>query len=219
MGIGGGKGSCEADEGRISVDNERRGMRETAGERRGARAAMESMLWVKARRIIDFDWSSGQYQPLSRAEPIPELIPEPPAHSWVSVIQAAPHLRTMSDVEQQDSSVLGKRVRDGADGQQEHETMGPPPAPAGSNDAQDDDSDEDMGPMPMPDSGAANGGVKKKRKGTSVSLLSVRPTHRTSWVVLPHERLFLDHLPSADRYYKSFMHRDVINYCISTKYV
>lgn len=77
--------------------------------------------------------------------------------------------------------------------------MGPPPVPADSNDAQDDDSDEDMGPMPMPDSGAANGGVKKKRK------------------VLPHERLFLDHLPSADRYYKSFMHRDVINYCVSTK--
>jgi hypothetical protein len=36
--------------------------------------------------------------------------------------------------------------------------------------------------------------------------------------VLPHERLFLDHLPSADRYSKSFMHRDVLNYVIMTKY-
>lgn len=177
MAIGGGKGSCEAEEGSISVDNERKGMRDAAGERRGARAAMESMLWVKARKIIDLDWSSGSISHShARAEPIAEFIPEPPAHSWVSVIQAAPHLRTMSDIEQQDSSVLGKRVRNGADGQQEHETMGPPPVPADSNDAQDDDSDEDMGPMPMPDSGAANGGVKKKRKGTFVSLRSVRLT-------------------------------------------
>ncbi|KAH9936366.1 uncharacterized protein B0H18DRAFT_950676 [Fomitopsis serialis] len=35
--------------------------------------------------------------------------------------------------------------------------------------------------------------------------------------VLPHEKLYLDHLPSADRYYKSFMHRDVINFNIMTK--
>lgn len=41
--------------------------------------------------------------------------------------------------------------------------------------------------------------VKKKRK------------------VLPHEQLYLDHLPSADRYSKSFMHRDTINFCVVTK--
>lgn len=35
--------------------------------------------------------------------------------------------------------------------------------------------------------------------------------------VLPHERLYLDHLPSADRYHKSFMHRDTINFCVTTK--
>ncbi|KAH9179134.1 hypothetical protein EDB89DRAFT_2111335 [Lactarius sanguifluus] len=35
--------------------------------------------------------------------------------------------------------------------------------------------------------------------------------------VLPHERLFLDHLPSADRYHKSFMHRDVINFVVVTR--
>jgi peptidylprolyl isomerase domain and WD repeat-containing protein 1 len=29
----------------------------------------------------------------------------------------------------------------------------------------------------------------------------------------------LDHLPDTDRYYKSFMHRDVINFCVMTKYV
>jgi peptidylprolyl isomerase domain and WD repeat-containing protein 1 len=38
-------------------------------------------------------------------------------------------------------------------------------------------------------------------------------------VVLPHERLFLDRLPSADRYYKSFMHRDVINFAAVTRCV
>lgn len=42
-----------------------------------------------------------------------------------------------------------------------------------------------------------------------------------SWpcIVLPHERLFLDHLPSADRYTKSFMHRDVLNFVTVTKSV
>ncbi|TFL06846.1 hypothetical protein BDV98DRAFT_556785 [Pterulicium gracile] len=61
----------------------------------------------------------------------------------------------------------------------------------------EDDDDDDVGPMPMPDSnGAAS---RKKRK------------------VLPHEKLFLEHLPSADRYYKSFMHRDAVNFTVMTK--
>ncbi|KAF8755141.1 Cyclophilin type peptidyl-prolyl cis-trans isomerase/CLD [Rhizoctonia solani] len=66
-------------------------------------------------------------------------------------------------------------------------------------DVEDDDDDDDIGPMPVPESAPASGAAKKKRK------------------VLPHERLFLDHLPSADRYSKSFMHRDVLNYVIITK--
>lgn len=37
--------------------------------------------------------------------------------------------------------------------------------------------------------------------------------------VLPHEKLYLEHLPSANRYYKSFMHRDQINFVTMTKYV
>ena len=37
--------------------------------------------------------------------------------------------------------------------------------------------------------------------------------------VLPHEKLYLDHLPNADRYYKSFMHRDVINFNVMTRCV
>lgn len=38
------------------------------------------------------------------------------------------------------------------------------------------------------------------------------------FLVLPHERLYLEHLPNTEQYYKSFMHRDVINYCTMTKY-
>ena len=30
--------------------------------------------------------------------------------------------------------------------------------------------------------------------------------------MLPHEKLYLEHLPSADRYSKSFMHRDTVNF-------
>ncbi|KAH7103295.1 hypothetical protein BKA62DRAFT_616374 [Auriculariales sp. MPI-PUGE-AT-0066] len=57
--------------------------------------------------------------------------------------------------------------------------------------------DDDIGPMPMPDNSDTT--VRKKRK------------------VLPHEKLFLDHMPSADRYSKSFMHREHINFVTLTK--
>ncbi|KZP33693.1 hypothetical protein FIBSPDRAFT_916100 [Athelia psychrophila] len=94
----------------------------------------------------------------------------------------------------QDASVLGKRARNG--GQEPDQEMADAPPPADT--PGDDDSDDDVGPMPMP-AEAANGGTKKKRK------------------VLPHEQLFLDHLPDTDQYYKSFMHRDVVNFCVATK--
>ncbi|KAI0259831.1 hypothetical protein BC834DRAFT_1045054 [Gloeopeniophorella convolvens] len=98
----------------------------------------------------------------------------------------------MSDSEQ-DASVLGKRARNGEAEPAEDTEMDPPPA------VQDDDSDDDVGPMPMPEGAAASTAAKKKRK------------------VLPHERLYLDHLPNADRYHKSFMHRDVINFAVVTR--
>lgn len=37
--------------------------------------------------------------------------------------------------------------------------------------------------------------------------------------MLPHEKLYLEHLPEADRYYKSFMHRDTVNFVTVTKWV
>lgn len=73
----------------------------------------------------------------------------------------------MSDQEPEtQSSALGKRARDGeADGDS---TMEPPAKPSDNGAAVDEDSDDDdVGPMPMPDTGAAAGGVKKKRKGAS----------------------------------------------------
>ncbi|KAF8895489.1 peptidyl-prolyl cis-trans isomerase [Infundibulicybe gibba] len=97
------------------------------------------------------------------------------------------------DVEQ-DASILGKRVRnlDGSDADMAEEK---PPLKL---EEIDDDDDDEVGPMPMP-AEVAEGAMKKKRK------------------VLPHERLYLEHLPSADQYFKSFMHRDTINFCVVTK--
>ncbi|BGP43579.1 Peptidyl-prolyl cis-trans isomerase cyp15 [Rhodotorula kratochvilovae] len=63
--------------------------------------------------------------------------------------------------------------------------------------AGEDDSDDDIGPMPLPAADAAV--AAKKRK------------------VLKHEKLYLDHLPAADRYYKSFMHRDTLAHVAVTK--
>ncbi|GJJ15566.1 hypothetical protein Clacol_009844 [Clathrus columnatus] len=73
----------------------------------------------------------------------------------------------------------------------------------------------DIGPMPLPGNG--NTGAKKKRKGID-TFVHVMFTHsQSNLIVLPHEKLFLEHLPNADRYYKSFMHRDFINFVTVTK--
>ncbi|KAG8884819.1 hypothetical protein FRB98_002145 [Tulasnella sp. 332] len=96
-------------------------------------------------------------------------------------------------IESPPPTALGKRAHDGED-----EDLDNGNGPQGGDQATEDvdmSDDEDVGPMPMSDTAAP----KKKRK------------------VLPHERLFLDHLPSADRYSKSFMHRDVLNFVTVTK--
>ena len=123
----------------------------------------------------------------------------------------------MSDSEH-DASILGKRARNVPNaGISEDAEMRPPPAMQ----EDDDESGDDVGPMPMPEGAVDNVVTKKKRKGVlriitrgSIAVLSRVPTLA---LVLPHERLFLDHLPSADRYYKSFMHRDVINFVVVTR--
>ena len=114
----------------------------------------------------------------------------------------------MSDTEN-DAVTLGKHPRDGDEVMDEEEVG---PAPAG----QEEDSDDDVGPMPVPAQNLA--GAKKKRKG-EWNYRVTSELYLTIISVLPHERLYLEHLPSADRYYKSFMHRDVINMCIMTKCV
>lgn len=65
------------------------------------------------------------------------------------------------------------------------------------------DEDDDVGPMPVEDI------PKKKRRGTT--------SHRhTLTAVLPHEKAYLDRLPSSARYTKSFMHRDSLVYITVT---
>lgn len=104
--------------------------------------------------------------------------------------------------ESEAATVLGKRERENGD----------EPENGAGTAAMDDDDDDDIGPMPMPDSGDA----RKKRKGARRLLHKLTDTK--GYLVLPHEKLFLDHMPSADRYSKSFMHRDVINFVTLTKY-
>ncbi|KAH9922857.1 uncharacterized protein BXZ73DRAFT_91570 [Epithele typhae] len=103
----------------------------------------------------------------------------------------------MSDSERE-ASVLGKRSRNGEDAENGHQVEDDDAEPR--PDAMDavDDSEDDVGPMPMP-ADVEGRVVKKKRK------------------VLPHEKLYLEHLPSADRYYKSFMHREAINFNVFTR--
>ncbi|OCB88921.1 peptidyl-prolyl cis-trans isomerase [Sanghuangporus baumii] len=89
-----------------------------------------------------------------------------------------------------EASVLGKRERDVEEARESN---------GGPKDTEEEDSGEDIGPMPMPAGAAEAQAARKKRK------------------TLPHEKLYLSHLPSADRYAKSFMHRDVINFVVVTR--
>jgi len=68
----------------------------------------------------------------------------------------------MSDSEQ-DASILGKRLRNSDNEAQNNGNDDPRPPEAMEN----DDSDDEVGPMPM----AADGAVKKKRKGASRIIL------------------------------------------------
>ena len=108
----------------------------------------------------------------------------------------------------QDASVLGKRAHDGPP-QKPEDDVAPGPV-------EDDDDEEDIGPMPMPADASSNGGVRKKRKGWLIAAYS-RGVTLTNDLVLPHEKLYLEHIPAADRYFKSFMHRDAINFNVITK--
>jgi peptidylprolyl isomerase domain and WD repeat-containing protein 1 len=73
----------------------------------------------------------------------------------------------MSDSEQ-DTSVLGKRLRHGDnntfEGPEDQNTEDRPVP----QDQTMDDSDDDVGPMPLSDNGA-NGGMQKRRKGQPYS--------------------------------------------------
>lgn len=60
-----------------------------------------------------------------------------------------------------------------------------------------DESDDDIGPS-IPGADTEPKKVHKKKK-------------------LAHGKLYLDNLPEADRYWKSFMHRDSVNFVTMTK--
>ena len=63
----------------------------------------------------------------------------------------------------------------------------------------DDDSDDDCGPMPATDSAAV-----ATDEGTVVSKKAKK--------ILPFEKTYIDSLPSATMYERSFMHRDLVTH-------
>lgn len=90
--------------------------------------------------------------------------------------------------------------KDGASDASSEDDVGPPPPPANAGEAESDDDDDDFGP-PLPPGDASNG------KAASADASSRQKKRKRA---LAHESLYLSHLPSASRYYKSFMHRDTL---------
>lgn len=105
-------------------------------------------------------------------------------------------------------STLGKHSREDGDQQPEGGDAPAPDAsgPAAQEAIDPDDSDDDVGPMPLPaDSEEAAAGI-----------LGGKTNKRRR--VVPHEKAYLTELPKADRYYRSFMHRDVISHVLITNH-
>lgn len=101
------------------------------------------------------------------------------------------------------SSSLGKHARDDQ-GDQESDLVDMPSTTVAETVDGDSSDSEDVGPMPIapgPDSSDASIAAKHKRRR-----------------VVPHEKVYLAQLPRADRYYRSFMHRDTITSVTVTKY-
>ena|ERR1700761_718170 len=112
-----------------------------------------------------------------------------------------------------DDTVLGKRVREASANSGDDDTDVGPMPDSNATREEDDDEDDDVGPMPAPEA------KKKKRKGSSLDmrLKRVYKLQLSRLLVLEHEKLYLDHLPAGNRYFKSFMHRDTINFVTVTK--
>lgn len=148
---------------------------------------------------------------------------------------------------------LGKRPRsvspsEGGSGSSSSKKNGHAQAPAAAADnneaaasQSDSDDDGDVGPMPMPEGGDDSdneaGPMPAGGKTTSKALAKRRK-------VLKYEKVYLDNLPSADRYYsksfgyafprisircinfltpfcgytESFMHRDIVSWVSVTRY-
>ncbi|KAL7009101.1 Peptidyl-prolyl cis-trans isomerase cyp15 [Cystobasidiomycetes sp. EMM_F5] len=64
-------------------------------------------------------------------------------------------------------------------------------------------------PLPLNTGNGSNGG-----KAASEAAVAVKKRR-----ILKHEQVYLDNLPSAERYYRSFMHRDVLTGVAVTKHV
>lgn len=89
-------------------------------------------------------------------------------------------------------SATGDRIRNASEEREKNE----PKDIVVANDDNDDDDDAWIGPMPEEQSAASK---PKKRK------------------VLPYEKVYLENLPNAESYEKSYMHRDIITHVVSTK--
>jgi len=99
-------------------------------------------------------------------------------------------------VSDQDPSVLGKRAHGGSPQKPEDDAA---PRPA-----EEDDDEDDIGPMPMPADASSNEGAREERK-SRLAIVYPRGVIYDEDLVLPHEKLYLEHLPAADRIFKSFI--------------
>lgn len=78
-------------------------------------------------------------------------------------------------------------------------------------DDDDDDSDDDFGPKPL-QAGGDDASAPAAGGAAAGAASAAAPAHVKPKKKLRHESLYLDNLPSAVLYEKSYMHRDVVSH-------
>ena len=80
---------------------------------------------------------------------------------------------------------------------------------------EDAGDDEVIGPLPVSEEQP----VKKKQKGFICCNDDARYLEMLCFAVLQFEKMYLENIPSAAMYERSFMHRDVVTQVLVTRFI
>lgn len=114
-------------------------------------------------------------------------------------LNGAPSSSTAANATASSSTALGKRARSPATTEQGNGTHKGPRNGQTSDASESSDDDDDVGPMPMPAGGS--GGPEGDGQAAAGKASSTSKAAAKKRKLLKYEKVYLDNMPNADRYY------------------